>query len=621
MKRKMISFLFTLAICPVFAGCASVTTPSSVVSQEVDKKTFTIQFDPNGGHLDSTKMQVKENEAFSLPTPTKEGKTFLGWYTGWDINDGVVTNASSITHDMTLYAKWNSYTVAFMLDENTVYSQTEVEPNSTVSSPSEKVHKTVDGKDYEIDHWNFDFATKINKDYQIQGTWKEYQVSMPSKLTIWMGAGHMAEKAISDIADDFKKQYPNTAIDIRVVAGTSDKVTNYIKRGIPVGNKPDIALMIPADVPQIISNLADVSSYVNDEANGLSQTEKEDYLPSLFESGSKYQKEGIYSLPASTDSLAMFYNPALLGLNLSSFDSSINGGKALDESYLNDLTWEEMFGKLCPAILKYNQTLPENGKILNDGASVIAYNQPDFLFQTLAYQYGYDCVSVNSKQETASYDFDNQGMKSIVTKFHSAYQNKFIRCDQNHATWNTLPDKDAVFYIEPSSYASGYYDGMDIQVAKMPHAEGKPEAYPMMQGRTSSFVIFSNQDKDQVYGSWEFYKFFTSPSNNAKWALQANALPVRKSAFKEKIYQGEANPSNYEAKTAQIIASRAYLRAEDFADNIFSTPSPDNYYALLKQTGILMLDSENAQTEEKGYQAKLDADFSNAVVACQNNIY
>ena len=97
-------------------------------------------------------MQVKENEAFSLPTPTKEGKTFLGWYTGWDINDGVVTNASSITHDMTLYAKWNSYTVAFMLDENTVYSQTEVEPNSTVSSPSEKVHKTVDGKDYEIDH-------------------------------------------------------------------------------------------------------------------------------------------------------------------------------------------------------------------------------------------------------------------------------------------------------------------------------------------------------------------------------------------------------------------------------------------------------------------------------------
>ena len=49
-----------------------------------------------------------------LPEPTREGYTFLGWFTGLE-DGGVVTPETIVTDDMTIYAHWtvNSYTVTF----------------------------------------------------------------------------------------------------------------------------------------------------------------------------------------------------------------------------------------------------------------------------------------------------------------------------------------------------------------------------------------------------------------------------------------------------------------------------------------------------------------------------
>ena len=73
--------------------------------------TYTVTFDPNGGNAlaeaDKTKV-VKIGEAYGeLPTPTRKGYNFAGWYT--EAEEGTVVTADTTvtaTTDHTLYAHW-----------------------------------------------------------------------------------------------------------------------------------------------------------------------------------------------------------------------------------------------------------------------------------------------------------------------------------------------------------------------------------------------------------------------------------------------------------------------------------------------------------------------------------
>lgn len=75
----------------------------------------TITFDPNGGNVEPTSAtQALSGAAITLPTPTRDGHTFAGWYTaasgGTKIGDA---NASYIpTASITIYAQWETPCVA-----------------------------------------------------------------------------------------------------------------------------------------------------------------------------------------------------------------------------------------------------------------------------------------------------------------------------------------------------------------------------------------------------------------------------------------------------------------------------------------------------------------------------
>ena len=77
------------------------------------QNTYTVTFDPNGGNelaeADKTKV-VKIGEAYGeLPTPTRKGYNFAGWYTAAE--EGTVVTADttvSAMTDHTLYAHWEA---------------------------------------------------------------------------------------------------------------------------------------------------------------------------------------------------------------------------------------------------------------------------------------------------------------------------------------------------------------------------------------------------------------------------------------------------------------------------------------------------------------------------------
>ena len=70
---------------------------------------YTVTFNPNGGTVTESTLTVTKGQTLgdTLPTPTKEGDEFLGWYTDESFTHKFVKE-SQIVKDQTLYAKWKS---------------------------------------------------------------------------------------------------------------------------------------------------------------------------------------------------------------------------------------------------------------------------------------------------------------------------------------------------------------------------------------------------------------------------------------------------------------------------------------------------------------------------------
>ena len=77
--------------------------------------TYTISFDANGGSVSSSSMTATYAAAFTLPTPTRTGYTFNGWYSG---NTKVESGTWNYTSNLSLTAAWTANTYTITLDAN-----------------------------------------------------------------------------------------------------------------------------------------------------------------------------------------------------------------------------------------------------------------------------------------------------------------------------------------------------------------------------------------------------------------------------------------------------------------------------------------------------------------------
>ena len=103
-----------------------VTTASNhTIYAHWTANTYTVTFNANGGSVNPTSKKVTYDSAYdALPTPTRTGYTFTGWFTaasgGTQVTgDTKVTTAS----DHTLYAHWSepgSYTITYDANGGTV---------------------------------------------------------------------------------------------------------------------------------------------------------------------------------------------------------------------------------------------------------------------------------------------------------------------------------------------------------------------------------------------------------------------------------------------------------------------------------------------------------------------
>lgn len=92
-------------------------TPSSIsLTPKWEGRNYTVTLDANGGTVSKKTVNAVYQESISLPTPKKDGYTFVGWFVGNKKYEGGDTWTTLA--DVTLVAHWtaNTYTVTY---ENT----------------------------------------------------------------------------------------------------------------------------------------------------------------------------------------------------------------------------------------------------------------------------------------------------------------------------------------------------------------------------------------------------------------------------------------------------------------------------------------------------------------------
>ena len=160
----------------------------TVTVNVVEKVTeYTVTFNTNGGSAVSS-MKATSGNSITLPTPTKAGHTFGGWYEDSALTKAVSGTTYKPTADVTLYAKWTassvkSYTVTFNANggKGAPSTQTKEENKELVLSTTKPTKEK-----YEFIGWNtkkdgtgtnYQPGGKYtaNSDVTLYAQWKETQ--------------------------------------------------------------------------------------------------------------------------------------------------------------------------------------------------------------------------------------------------------------------------------------------------------------------------------------------------------------------------------------------------------------------------------------------------------------
>jgi len=123
-----------------FTASTTVTASITVYARWSTSPVYTVTYDSQGGSaVGAQHVTSPATTVVTLPAaPTKTGYIFGGWYTATSGGGTAFIATTEVTADITVYAKWNSYT--YTVTFNSQSATVEASPTSkTVTSPATTV--------------------------------------------------------------------------------------------------------------------------------------------------------------------------------------------------------------------------------------------------------------------------------------------------------------------------------------------------------------------------------------------------------------------------------------------------------------------------------------------------
>ena len=390
-----------------------------------------------------------------------------------------------------------------------------------------------------------------------------------------------------DAVEAVQKKEPHLTVKYDKYSGSYSDLKDEVIKGVPAGNYADVVAAYPDSVADFITSNVQLKMdrFMNNADYGWTEEEKNDFYEAYLAEGSNYSIPGTYSLPIAKSTEAMYYDSdKIIGLNLASIDPTINGGNAITEEYINNLTWDELFDKFAPALLAYRETLPTDAakkafldqETYTDWA-VVGYDSDDNLFITLAEQYGYGYTSMDPVTGNGKIEFVNDGMKNLMKKFNDAYKNKYFTTKGIIGTnVNYRSNADAMLFSIGSTGGVNYQFSKDnpknVGVARVPQAPGKATKL-IQQGPSLAFLKHTGDDSNnRALGAWLFYKELTSVRSSIAWATTTGYSPIRKSVAESDDFLDFSDPDNFNAKTSDRLKAINAAYQESTMEYLFTSP-------------------------------------------------
>ena len=593
------------------------------LNTHIVKETYTVNFYAYDGKPEYTIASTFEAPYLTAAKAPEIERDFYDdgkhyYFVGWD------KDFSSITSSLNVYGRYEYipyYTVTFRNGMDGIIKTSLIDQGESAIEPSE-AERYMAG--YDFIGWDRDYHN-VTHDIDVHGLYVavsgvdpeqeqssgEPYIKNPTTIYFMSNFNSTFKQAIDTTIEAFKEVEPNvTVVDVNETGSYND-VKDKVINQIVTQEHPDMFVGYPDAIGNVFEYgvAANIYSFINSETYGWTKADKDDVFPAFLEEGNEYVLSGSYSLPICKSTEALYYNASvLIGLDLSGIDATINNGHPLNVDYLDDLTWEDFFEHLCPALVEYNNRMPSNQKIFGgDDYHVLGYDSDANLFVSLAQQYGYGYISIDRTAGQGRLDFVNDGMKGLMTKFREYYKKNYIVTGGTYAngsyTSDLFANRKTLFCIASTAGASHQYSqDFDTFVARLPRPEGKSRKI-VSQGPSVGFLSHKKADgktidTDRILASWLFYKFFTLTDNAAEWAVTTGYLPVRSSVAETDKYleyadiSGKAGKAVVSALTAQYAATRV-------GNDLYATPVFRGSDEAREQMNILVTDC----------LSKSDADF------------
>ena len=409
----------------------------------------------------------------------------------------------------------------------------------------------------------------------------DFVIKEPTSITIWTTYNDTYQTVLNNCIEEFKKIEPNVTITNTKQQGSYNDLAKMVTDGFAVDNYPDMCAAYPDAANDFILNFKslDMTPYMTDPLIGWTEEDLNDIPEAYIALGQNYAIPGTYSLPASKSTEAMYYNQdVLLNLDLSAIDPTINNGRPLNDKYFQNMTWEELFEKLVPALDLYDQAQDASHKIIDRNSfsdwAWVGYDSDDNLFITLAEQYGYGYTSINPNTGAGSIDFDNVGMKNLMKKFVGYQKNHYFTTKGVIKTnVNYRSTVDAMLFSIGSTGGVKYQfadaTAHNVGVAMIPQpASGNKKV--ISQGPDFAFLDHGNENRAKA--TWLFFKLFTSTKYNSAWALASGYSPIRYSVMESEDYAEYADVDAKDPHTIDRLYALNAVYAASVGEYAFSSP-------------------------------------------------
>ena len=446
-----------------------------------------------------------------------------------------------------------------------------------------------------------------------------YEPVIKEKVTISMWVKSDVNSPLyQSFVESFKDVEPNVTVELSALTDVNNynDLQKKVMTGILAKQYPNIVQAYPGHVADYHAQdiAINVQPYFENTTYGWSA---EDRAQFNLSAGQQFGFEGTYCLPFNKSSEVLYYNrDKLVGLDLSGYNTNINNGYPLDDRYLQNLTWEEIFDRLGPALIAYDEANPDKNLINKSDSdwSVFFHEDDANHFITTMKQYDVNYTSVDSTGK-GSVNFVNDEAKALRTNFANKVTEHLVATRWSSAgkySANQLLLGHSLLAVNSTVGAEYFYHDeyvTDVGVGHVPYAEGH-KRYVVEQGTSLAFL---DKGSDlQNLASWLFYKHMTSYDNQLQYSLGSGYLPIRADIYNDPAYIAHNDLDQFSGPSVARIQALVFNFAEELQEDYFTEAPFAGSTAV--RNAVSYLNSGIYAEAKKGYvtQEFIDQAFTDA---------